>query len=209
VTERLGLIVTDASPLITLGAAGALDCLLLPGVPVFIPDMVYTEVTRDMARLGAGEVVTWIRAYEEQVQIAVTEVYAEYEALRAINPNTRFQDRGERAALEVLNHKTVADPELQALLLFEDTDIRRRRFVRLLPERVAAISTGDFLQELEAAGRIQSADHILDEAAARGRNIEEQRLPSAASGPARAMLRERLRPRGPPRGQGPEPDSSR
>jgi hypothetical protein len=41
----------DASPLITLGAAGSLDCLLLPGVPVYIPDMVYTEVTQDMARL--------------------------------------------------------------------------------------------------------------------------------------------------------------
>jgi hypothetical protein len=58
VTERLGLIVADSSPLITLGAAGALDCLLVPGVPVFIPDMVYTQVTHDMARLGAGEVAT-------------------------------------------------------------------------------------------------------------------------------------------------------
>ena len=63
-TELLGLIVTDASPLITLGAAGALGCLLLPGVPVFIPDMVYTEVTQDMARLGAGEIAAWIRAHE-------------------------------------------------------------------------------------------------------------------------------------------------
>jgi hypothetical protein len=174
-----------------LGAAGSLDCLLLPGVPVFIPDMVYTEVTQDLARLGAGEVVRWIQAHEGQVQIAATEVYVEYEALRVINPNTRFQDRGERAALEVLNYKTAADPELQALLLFEDTDIRRRRFVRLLPERVTAISTGDFLQELEAAGRIQSADHILDEAAARGRNVEEQRQPTA-SDPARTVLREQL-----------------
>jgi hypothetical protein len=104
-----------------------------------------------------------------------TEAYAEFEALRTINPTTRFQDRGERAALEVLSYKTAADPELHAMLLFEDSDIRRRRFVRLLPERVTAISTGDFLQELEAAGRIQSADHILDEAAARGRNVEEQR----------------------------------
>jgi hypothetical protein len=207
VTERLGLIVTDASPLITLGAAGALDCLLLPGVPVFIPDMVYTEVTRDMARLGAGEVVTWIQAHGDQVQLAATGVYAEYEALLAINPNTRFEDRGERAALEVLNYKTAADPELQALLLFEDSDIRRRSFVRLLPERVSAISTGDFLHELEAAGRIQSADHILDEAAARGRNVEQQRHPTATE-PARTALREQLTRRPTPE-QEPEPDPSR
>ncbi len=207
-TERLGLIVTDASPLITLGAAGSLDCLLLPGVPVFIPDMVYTEVTQDMARLGAGEVARWIQAHEGQVQIAATEVYAEYEALRLINPSTRLHDRGERAALEVLNYKTAADPELEALLLFEDNDIRRRRFVRLLPERVMAISTGDFLQELEAAGRIQSADHILDEAAARGRNVEEQRQPTA-SDPARIALREQLTRRQSPPEQEPAPDRSR
>jgi hypothetical protein len=205
-TERLGLIVTDASPLITLGAAGSLDCLLLPGVPVIIPDMVYTEVTQDIARLGAGQVVRWIQAHEDQVQIAATEVYAEYEALRVINPNTRFQDRGERAALEVLSYKTAADPELQALLLFEDSDIRRRSFVRLLPERVTAISTGDFLHELEAAGRIQSADHILDEAAARGRNVEEQRQPTANDA-ARTVLREQLTTRRPP--PEPEPERSR
>jgi hypothetical protein len=208
VTERLGLIVTDASPLITLGAAGALDCLLLPSVPVFIPDMVYTEVTRDMARLGAGEVVTWIQAHSDQVQIAATGVYAEYEVLLGINPNTRFEDRGERAALEVLSYKTAADPELQALLLFEDSDIRRRSFVRLLPERVSAISTGDFLHELEAAGRIQSADHILDEAAARGCNVEQQRQPTTSE-PARTALREQLTRRRQPPEQEPDPDRSR
>jgi hypothetical protein len=41
--------------------------------------MVYTEVTPDMARLGAGELAAWIRAHEGQVQIVPTEVYAEFE----------------------------------------------------------------------------------------------------------------------------------
>jgi hypothetical protein len=45
--RRLGLIVTDASPLITLAAADALDCLTMPGVPVLIPDM-------DMISCGAS-----------------------------------------------------------------------------------------------------------------------------------------------------------
>jgi hypothetical protein len=109
----------------------------------------------------------------------------------------------------VLSYKTAADPELQALLLFEDSDIRRRSFVRLLPERVTAISTGDFLHELEAAGRIQSADHILDEAAARGRNVEEQRQRQTASEPARAALREQLTRRNPAPEQEQDPDRSR
>jgi hypothetical protein len=115
-----------------------------------------------------------------------------------------FSKISERAALEVLSYKTAADPELQALLFFNDSDIRRRSFVRLLPERVSAISTGDFLHELEAAGRIQSADHILDEAAARGRNVEQQRQPTASE-PAHTALRDQLTGRSLP----PEPGSDR
>jgi len=199
VTQRLGLIVTDASPLITLGAARALSCLIMPNVPVFIPDMVYAEVTRDMARLGAEEVVEWIRANLGQVEIVPTQVYAEFEALLMTNPKTRSKGRGEQAALEVLSYEVAAHPDLQAVLLFEDSDIRSRQFVRVLPEHVTALSTGDLLHELEAAGRIQSSDQILDQAAERGRNVEAQRQP-VASEPARAILREQLTRRDGPKG---------
>lgn len=198
-TRRLGLIVTDASPLITLGAARALSCLVMANVPVFIPDMVYAEVTRDMARLGAEEVVEWIRANLGQVEIVPTQVFAEFEALLAINPKTRSKGRGEQAALEVLSYEIAAHADLQAVLLFEDSDIRSREFVRVLPERVTALSTGDLLHELEAAGRIQSSDWILDQAAERGRNVESQRQP-IANEPARAMLREQLTRRDAPKG---------
>ena len=191
-TERLGLIVTDASPLITLGAARALSCLTVAGVPVFIPDMIYAEVTQDMARLGAEEVVEWVRAHLGQVQIVPTRVFADYQALQSINPKTRSKGRGEQSALEVLGFEIAANEELHAVLLFEDNDIQAREFVRALPERVTALSTGDLLHELEAAGLIQSSDHILDEAAARGRNVEQQLQPVAAK-PARALLREQLR----------------
>jgi len=193
-TEHLGFIVTDASPLITLGAANALTCLTMPGVPVYIPDMVYTEVTQDMARLGANEVVQWVRVHSDQVKIVPTQVYADYQALLALNPNTRSKGRGEQAAAEVLEYEISADEELQAVLLYEDNDIRRRRFVGALPDRVTALSTGDFLHELEAAGFIQSSDHILDNAAERGRNIEAQRGPQSDD-EARALLRDQLHKR--------------
>ncbi|HTV33562.1 MAG TPA: hypothetical protein VME69_10760 [Methylocella sp.] len=181
-TTRFGLIVTDALPLMTLSAADALSCLLIPDVPVLIPDMVHAEVARDMTRLGAKEIVDWIRTHGEQVKIIATEDYAEFEALRAINPNMRSKGRGEQAAAEVLGYEIDANPGLHIILLFEDSDIRNREFVRLLPERVTASSTGDLLHELEAAGRIQSSDRILDEAAAaRGRGIEAQRQPARAN----------------------------
>jgi hypothetical protein len=53
---------------------------------------------------------------------------------------------------------------------------------------VSLISTGDFLRELEAAGLIQSTEHILDEAASQGRNVERQRKVGED-----ATTRERLR----------------
>ena len=53
---------------------------------------------------------------------------------------------------------------------------------------LSLITTGDFLRELETAGLIQSADHILDRAAERGRNVERQRQTGAD-----AISRERLR----------------
>jgi hypothetical protein len=190
-TRRLGLIVTDASPLITLAAGEALECLTMPGVPVIIPDMVYAEVTENLAKLGAEEVVQWARRHHGQVEILPTTVFAEFQALRAMNPRTRSRGRGEQAALEVLNAAVADDPDLEAVLFFEDTDVRKRQFVRALPERVMALSTGDLLRELEIAGRIQSADHVLDVAAGKERNVEAQRS-AQSDDEARSLLREQL-----------------
>lgn len=187
----LGLIVTDASPLITLAAGDALHLLLIPRVPILIPDMIYVEVTRDLSRLGADAVVRWLQENRHQVSIVATETFAEYQALLTINPQTRLRGRGEQAALDVLEREVASHSELRAILLFEDSDVQRRRFSRLLPERVAVLSTGDFLRELESAGRIQSCDAVLDAATARGRNVARLRSP-VADEPTRTLLRDRL-----------------
>jgi hypothetical protein len=76
--------------------------------------------------------------------------------------------------------------------LFEDSDVQKRRAI--VEARVSLVSTGDFLRELEAARLIQSADFILDQAVARGRNVEKQRR--AGGDPAtRERLREQLQRR--------------
>jgi len=191
-TRRLGLLVTDASPLITLAAAEALECLTMPGLRVLIPDMVYFEVTQDLAKTGASDIVQWARRHQGQVEIIMTEVFAEFQVLRAADERTRSKGRGELSALEVLNTEIDRDADLEAILLYEDNDIKKRGFVRGLPERVTALSTGDLLHELEAAGRIQSSDQILDTAAEKERNIEQQRQP-VADEPTRAVLREQLK----------------
>jgi hypothetical protein len=191
VTRRLGLIVTDASPLITLAAGEALECLTMPGLRVVIPDMVYFEVTQDLARTGAGDIVDWARRHHGQIEIAPTTVFSEFQVLRAADEKVRSKGRGEQAAAEILNAEIEKDADLEALLLYEDNDIRARRFVGALPERVTPLSTGDLLRELEAAGRIQSADHVLDVAAEKERNVAAQREPHS-NDDARVLLREQL-----------------
>lgn len=65
-----------------------------------------------MTKLGAHEIVDWIRAHLGRVEIVPTEIYAEYEALQAINPNIRSKGRGEQAALEVFAYEVASDPDL-------------------------------------------------------------------------------------------------
>jgi hypothetical protein len=172
VTKPYSLIVTDTSPLFTLALADSLDVLLRPGMPIRIPDAVYIEATRVHGAPGAERIVGWINDHLDAVQIVPTDIGIDQQ--RRLEEGRNIRGLGEQAAVEVLDRFLRSDPSAEALLLFEDTDIERRRVI--VDERVGVISTGDFLRELEAARLIQSTDHILDEAAAQGRNVERQRL---------------------------------
>jgi hypothetical protein len=184
VSKPFSLIVTDTSPLFTLVLAGSLDVLLRPGLPVRIPDAVYIEATRVHGAPGAEQIVEWINAHLDAVRIVPTDIGIDQQ--RRLEEGRTIRGLGEQAAIEVLDRFLRTDPAAEALLLFQDTDIGRRRAI--VDQRVSLISTGDLLRELEEAGLIQSTDYILDRAAAQGRNVERQRR--AAEDSAR---RERLR----------------
>ena len=186
-----GLIVTDTSPLLTLVLADALDVLLRPGLPVSIPDAVYIEATRVRRAPGAQRILEWINDHLDRVRIVPTEIGIDQQ--RRLEEGRPVRGLGEQAALETLDRFLRSDPASKALLLFEDSDLRKRRAI--IEDRVSLISTGDFLRELEAAGMIQSTDHILDLAAARGRNVERQRATAELTHP---RLREQLRTPPPP-----------
>lgn len=181
------LIVTDTSPLLTLALADSLDVLLRPGLPVRIPDAVYIEATRVHGAPGAEQIVEWINAHLETVQIVPTDIGIDQQ--RRIEEGRAIRGLGEQAAIETLERFLRSDTTAEALLLFEDSDIERRRAV--VDERVSLISTGDFLRELEAARLIQSADYILDRAAVQGRNVDRQRR-AAEGATTRRRLREQL-----------------
>ncbi len=192
-TTAFRLIVTDTSPLFTLVLADALDALLRPGLSVSIPDAVYIEATRVRGAPGAEQIVAWINAHPDLVRIVPTDIGIDQQ--RRLEEGRSIRGLGEQAAIEALDRFLRADASAHALLLFEDSDIEKRRAV--VDERVSLISTGDFLRELEAAGLIQSTDQILDQAAAKGRSVERQRRASDDAA-TRLRLRAQLQRRSGP-----------
>ena len=178
-----------------LPAAEALDCLTAAQVPVVVPDMVYFEVTQDLVKLGANEIIAWMRHNRAMVEIAPTQVFAEFQTLRHVNAATRSRGRGEAAAQEVLNASLEDAPDLQAILFYEDSAVGRSVFLRTIPAGVTALTTGDLLHELEAAAKIQSKDRILDVATLKDRNVSAQRAPQSSED-ARAVLRNALANKG-------------
>jgi len=192
VTGRpFSLIVTDTSPLLTLVLAGSLDVLLRPGLTISIPDAVYIEATRVHGAPGADQIVEWINAHLERVRIIPTDIGIDQQ--RRLEEGRSIRGLGEQAALETLERFLRSRPDAEALLLFEDSDVRKRRAV--VDERASLISTGEFLRELEVVGFIQSADHILDAAAASGRNIDRQRLAEQGAITASRLRRQLLQGR--------------
>jgi len=186
-SESFSPIVTDTSPLFTLVLADALDTLLRPGLAVSIPDAVYIEATRVHGAPGAGQIMEWINAHLDVVRIVPTDIGIDQQ--RRLEEGRSIRGLGEQAAIETLERFLRGSPSAEALLLFEDSDIEKRRAI--VDQRVSLISTGDFLRELETAGLIQSTDHVLDRAAAQGRNVEKQRE-AGKDATTRERLREQL-----------------
>ncbi len=142
-----GLIVTDTSPLFTLVLADALDSLLRPGLPVSIPDAVYIEATRVHGAPGAEQIMEWINAHLALVRIVPTDIGIDQQ--RRLEEGRSIRGLGEQAAIETLERFLRGNPVAEALLLFEDSDIEKRRAI--VDQRASLISTGDFLRELETA----------------------------------------------------------
>ena len=199
---RFSLIVTDAGPLITLAVAQALDTLLLAKLPVIVPDMVRFEVVRDSSKPGAQKVADWIRRHEGQgLRVASTEVFEEYQLLLAANPATRTKDRGEQAAAEVLGRE-LRDTQSGAILLFEDSGVRKQNFLIRLPDEVVVVSTSEFLFGLQSAKLLTSAADVLARATTlRGNQVLERHVGGTASAPSKSWPA-RLKPSRPRVGKG-------
>lgn len=163
------LFVVDTSPLITLAAARSLDYLLyVEGATLVIPDAVLYEATFDASRLGAADILSWVKDNHRRIELAPTNAYVVFETARMANPHIRQPGLGEQAAVEVIEEPGRLEEGERGILLCEETAILKRVTVRDR-ERIIELSTMDFLRILEAEGRIQSADAVFDLALAAGR----------------------------------------
>lgn len=165
------LIVMDTGPLITLAAADSLDYLLYPHVPVYIPDAILYEATRDAQALGAAKILEWVQKHSGDVRTLSTEVFFNYVRDQELSPGRRERDIGERAAIEAIHDAIHLEPNERALLVTEDDRVLRRALVvePELNQRLIPITTRDFLEGLESAHRINSADEIYRRAEDAGR----------------------------------------
>ena len=161
----------DTGPLSTLAAAGNLDYLLYLGIPIYLPDAVLYEATRDSAALGASEILDWAQANSELVRTISTETFFNYVESRNADPTRREKDLGERAAIEAIHDSVHLAPDERAILLTEDDRVLRQVLVfeTELTRRMIPITTRDFLEGMERAQRINSADAVYRRAEDAGR----------------------------------------
>lgn len=184
---EIRLIVLDAAPLITLAAAQSLDYLLYPELPVLIPDAVFHEATAAAGKLGAQEIIDWYRANIVSIRVEPTEIFQRETTLLELQGGRLSRDLGERAALEVVRAYPLA-PDERALMLSDDRDARRLAVID--PDRLILLTTWDFLRQLEAGQRIQSAAAIIEAVRHTGRNPAVRDLWSKLDPELRDAVRE-------------------
>jgi hypothetical protein len=149
----LEIFVVDTGPLMTLAVAQSLDYLLYVSADLIIPDAVLQEAARDAGRLGAQDIIDWVKANRAQVEIAPTKAYEIHDAARMTIPGLREPDLGERSGVEVIEEPDRLQGDERGVLSCEETSVLRRVRVRDR-ERIVELSTLDFLRILEAERRI-------------------------------------------------------
>jgi hypothetical protein len=184
-SRRVVLIVPDAVPLISLGHADRLDLLLVPGLPIWIPDQVYYEVTRDPDRCpDAARVAAFIANNASTVHVFNTVVGSAAAAQRAAGPAARQRGLGEAAIAEFLARldEVLSDPSDPVMLLFEDGDVLSKRFA--LSPNVHAVSTRSLLMGMQQRGLLGSADAIWQSIRGAGRRpaVSEIDTPATLGG---------------------------
>jgi hypothetical protein len=103
-----------------------------------------------------------VQKNSKHVQTLTTQVFFNFIETISINPARREKDLGERAAIEAIHDSIHLNYQERAILMTEDDRALRRVLVieAELNERMIPMTTRDFLEGMEEAGRINSVDDI-------------------------------------------------
>jgi hypothetical protein len=162
-TARCVLIIPDAGPINSLWVAGELPLLLKFGMQVVLIDQVCAELTSDPDNyLKDREVKEFVEAHPDLFKIEKTNVGKMAAAMREQGTFETRQSLREAAIADFFQHgleKYVRDDQA-ALLLFEDSDIRSVKVIRI-PRNVHILSTVAWLRGLQDLGIVASADDVI------------------------------------------------
>ena len=166
------ILLADASPLITLAYADALDVLLLPNWQVQMVDMVLHKVTRNPTPTSQ-KIAEWVT--QQQLLVWETRIYQRYIASLNAGEKPRKANLGELAIQEVMSEFALQARPVTGVFLFEDHKVAHASFV--LPDDCHKISTRAFLLFLEQKGLLESAAAVERRAIQAGRAFSSIRFP--------------------------------
>lgn len=172
-TRTVDLIIPDSGPLISLAHARRLDLVLVFDRPVVIADIVKAECLKKPGSPDHDILADWFARMGNSIRVEDTGMRGVYEA--AIKrENSGEEPRatsgyGDAALAFMLRRlDIIAGTDAIPLVLLEDSKAARslQRF-----DRAHILSTRTWLNSLERAGVIPSADRIINQMKGAGRDL--------------------------------------
>jgi hypothetical protein len=170
------LLIPDATPLSLLSLAGpdALDYLFVPGVDVWITDMVEIEVTRDPDPGGdprtaqRNELKQWFERNSNRIWIQVTDEGTDYKVAMANwrdagevpDRKPRWKGLGEKSILNKLNTVDEFRANNEKVVILVDNRNARTALSLMENRNFDLLATRSFLYEIETVFGIENATGI-------------------------------------------------
>lgn len=172
-TRTVDLVIPDSGPLISLAHAGRLDLVLVFDRPVVIADIVQLECLKKPGSPDHDTLANWFARAGNRIRIEDTGMRGVYQAAiereRSGEEPRATSGYGDAALAYMLRRiDIIAGPTTIPLVLLEDSKAARslQRF-----DRAHILSTRTWLNSLERAGVIPSADRIIQQMKGEGRDL--------------------------------------
>lgn len=156
----VAVILSDASPIMTLQHIGRLDVIALFNVPIHIVDHVHWEVTKP-ENDPTGEIAATLKRLGNRIEIIETLTGLGFQAKRARDPRTKSINVGELAVNEyAISLARTSGPRFVPLILYEDPDVEALPVARL--KNVHMLNTTAFLTALYQAGVLPDGLQLIE-----------------------------------------------